>query len=428
MNKIYNSKCNIILLYISSLILFTVCVVGCTSSEKKGSHQNDENQQKTKISVAPIHFEKDNSSLNIPFRIIDHQIVISARLNDSIKVSLFLDTGFGNKGVMLFDPELGEKMNLNYISQIPLGGGGSEQVKKANVAIDVNLSLPGVEFNNLQALVLTDKEAFKHLPVDGIIGGTLFDCVVEIDYDNNWLNLFESNMQLPADLGEEFVLSFTYGIPVIEVDVLINEKNIPGNLIVDTGAGLPFFLFTYSSDELNPPIKNILARNEGLDGIMEYKLGRVSQFKVGTFLFNNTLTAFLDEKAMGSATILGQNGFLGHQTLQKFNVVFHYSKKRMFLKPNSHYAEKYEFNMAGLVLNTRRDGKIVIFDVVKNSTGWEQKIKPGDIITEINDNKATEYDFNKIYDLFVQEGHKIKLTLERNSKSFDCTLVLKQII
>jgi hypothetical protein len=35
---------------------------------------------------------------------------------------------------------------------------------------------------------------------------------------------------------------------------------------------------------------------------MDYKLGRVSYFKFGNFLFNNTLTAFLDEKAMGSAT------------------------------------------------------------------------------------------------------------------------------
>jgi len=427
MKKIYESKLKTFL-YISLLIFFYTYVLGCTMSESKKSSQNDKNQQKTEISASPIHFQKGNSSLKIPFKIIDHQIVVSARINDSLMVSLFLDTGFGNKGVMLFDPEIGGKMNLNYISQIPLGGGGNEEIRNANVATDISITLPGVEFNHLQALVLTDKEPFKHLPVDGIIGGTLFDCVVEIDFDNNWLNLFDSNIQLPSDLGEEFILSFSYGIPVVEGEVLINEKNIPVKLIVDTGAGLPFFLFTYASDVFNPPVKNIFARNEGLNGVMDYKLGRVSRFKVGTFLFNNTLTAFLDEKAMGSATVLDQNGFIGHQTLQKFNVVFHYSQKRMFLKPNTQHAEEYEFNMAGLVLNTRRDGKLFIFDVVKDSPGWEQKIEPGDVISAINDKGVADYDFDKIYDLFIHDGHKIKLTLERNSRCFDRELLLKRII
>ena len=427
MKNVYKSKFNIFL-YVSLPVFLCFCVSGCSSSENKTSSQNDENQQKAEVSSLPVHFQKGNSASKIPFRIIDHQIVISARMNDSIMVDLFLDTGFGNKGVMLFDPELGEKMNLNYISQIPLGGGGNEEIKKANLATGISISLPGVVFNDLQALVVTDKKPFKDLPVDGVIGETLFDCVVEIDYDNNCLNLFDQNVQLYNDLGEEFILSFTYGIPVVKGEVSINKENIPVNLIVDTGAGLPFFLFTYSNDKIIPPVKNISARNEGLNGVMDYKLGRVSHFKVGKFLFNKTLTAFLDEKAMGSATALGQNGFFGHQTLQKFNVVFDYSRKRMFLKPNKNYSKEYEFNMAGLVLNTRPDGKLLIFDVVKDSPAWQEQIEPGDIITAINDKEVKKYNFNEIYDLFVQEGEKIKLTLERKSKIFDCTLFLKRII
>lgn len=427
MKNVYKSNLNIFL-FVSLFVFLYFCVSGCSSSENKTSSQNDKNQQGTQTSSAPVHFQKGNSALKIPFKIIDHQIVISARMNDSIMVDLFLDTGFGNKSVMLFDPELGEKMNLNYISQIPLGGGGNEEIKKANVAMDMSISLPGIEFNNLQALVVTDKKPFKHLPVDGVIGGTLFDCVVEIDYDNNCLNLFDQSVQLSNDLGEEFILSFTYGIPVVKGEVLINKENIPVNLIVDTGAGLPFFLFTYSNDKIIPPVKNISARNEGVNGVMDYKLGRVSYLKVGKSLFNNTLTAFLDEKAMGSATVLGQNGFFGHETLQKFNVVFDYSRKRMFLKPNKNYSKEYEFNMAGLVLNTRPDGKLLIFDVVKDSPAWQKQIEPGDIITAINDKEVKKYNFNEIYDLFVQDGKEIKLTLERKSKSFDCTLLLKRII
>lgn len=373
-------------------------------------------------------FEKGSSALHIPFRIVDDLIVISAKLNDSIIVDLFLDTGFGNEGILLFDPETGKKLGLKYITQIPLGGGGEEEAKIANLAQGVSLSLEGVKFNNLQTLVLAEKEHFKDLPADGIIGRTLFSCILEIDYDNQYINFYDRNFEISGDQGEEFRLTFTYGMPVVEGEVLIDEERIPVKLIVDSGAGLPFFLFTYSNTKIRIPGNYISTKNEGLSGIMSYKLGRVNYFKIGKFVFNKPLTAFLDEKSMGTADVLGQNGFFGHRTLQKFKVVFDYSGNKMFLKPNKRYLREFDFNMAGLVLKTSPEGKIIVFDVVENSPAWQENIRSGDLITAINDEAVSRLSFSEIHELFVQAGNKIKLTLQRERNQFDCIIVLRRII
>ena len=398
-------------------IVLLLAIIQCNSQQKSEEDNH-----------TPFVFEQGSSALEIPFRIVDHQIVISAKLNDSIMVDLFLDTGFGNEGVLLFDPEIGKKLDLNYVTQIPLGGGGEEETKIASVAQGLSLSLKGIKFNNLQALVMMEKEHFKDLPVDGIIGRTLFNCILEIDYDNQHINLYAQNSEMSREHGEEFRLTFTYGIPVVEGEVLIEEERIPVKLIVDTGAGLPFFLFTHSDAKIKLPANCISAKNEGLSGIMSYKLGRVKYFKIGEFVFDNPLTAFLEENPMGTANVLGQNGFFGHQTLQKFDVVFDYSRNKMFLKPNKHYLREFDFNMAGLVLKTRPDGKIIVFDVVENSPAWQENIKPGDLITAINDEDVSRLSSTEIYQLFVQEGEKTKLTLQRELKQFDCMLILKRII
>jgi len=376
-----------------------------------------------------IAFLKGDRALGIPFKIVDELIVVSAKLNDSTPVDLFLDTGFGSKGVVLFDPRLGRELGLNYVAKMNLGGGGNEGGETASVAVGASLSLPGVRIGNQQVIVMSGNGPFSDPVADGIVGGSLFDCVVEIDYDNRVLNLYKEVPQRVDESAERFDLSFTQGIPVVEAQVFLDGKEtIPVKLIVDTGAGLPLFLFTYSNRMFRPPRTNIAARDEGLNGAMAYVAGRVPVLRLGKFMFRGIVTAFLDEKAMGSAVILGQNGFLGHETLQLFRVVFDYSKAHMFLRPNTRYGTDFDFNMAGLVLKTKRDGTIAVFDVVTNSPASQQGLKSGDLIVAINDRDIDSISADELCNLFVQQGKKVKLTVERDSQRLDFTLSLRQLI
>ena len=379
--------------------------------------------------TTPFVFLRGEEALGVPFRIVDGLIVFSALLNDSTPVDLFLDTGFGSKGIVLFDPEMGAKLGLQYVAEVSLGGGGSEGAPTARVATGAKLSLPGISFPRQQLLVMPGDQVFSDLAADGIVGGSLFDCVVEIDYDNSVLNLYKEVPKSVVRSSERFALSFSQGIPVVEAEVgLSGKKTIPVKLLVETGAGLPLFLFTYSHPAISVPPHSITARSEGMNGTLTFSAGRVPRLKVGRFVFEDMVTAFMDENAMGTAVGLGQNGFLGHETLQMFNVVLDYPRAHMYLRPGKTYGKGYDLNMAGLVYKTNRDGTLDVFDVIHDSPAERAGMRAGDLIVAINGMNAISISPADVEALFVQEGKKVKLTVERDSKRIDFTLSLRRII
>ena len=91
------------------------------------------------------------AAVEIPFRIVDRHIMVDVTIDDTLEIEMILDTGMGFlRGAILLDPELGETLGLEYLTQIPLGGGGTEDPVSARVAVGSELSMPGVEFPGQQ--------------------------------------------------------------------------------------------------------------------------------------------------------------------------------------------------------------------------------------------------------------------------------------
>ena len=107
--------------------------------------------------------------------------------------------------------------------------------------------LPGVTFSQQKLLVVTDAAPYANYPARGIIGKTVFDCVVEIDYDESVLHLYDSAAYEYEGSGETFDFEFSHGIPVIDAVVSIDGgEDVPVKMLVDTGAA-QLLLFTFSS-------------------------------------------------------------------------------------------------------------------------------------------------------------------------------------
>ncbi|NUO79622.1 hypothetical protein HUU05_06070, partial [candidate division KSB1 bacterium] len=199
-----------------TLLKFLLLVVVFLSISACGNSHSPQQSAEQVSAAASVRFTSGNSACRIPFQIVDELMIVPVTVNDSLQLNLIFDTGFGTEGAMLFDAEIGTTLGLKYVSQAVLGGGGGVDNKTANVAIGATLSLPGVIFSNQTLLVMTHKEAFKDWPVDGVIGRTLCNCLVEINYENSILNLYDGIVANPEDLGEEFQMKFSYGIPVVE--------------------------------------------------------------------------------------------------------------------------------------------------------------------------------------------------------------------
>jgi len=95
-----------------------------------------------------------------------------------------------------------------------------------------------------------------------------------------------------------------------------------GQFIVDTGGDNALFLFAPFVE------KHIGFRDSGL----------ATSLQVGSYILKNPATAF--SKATKGVEVTRQwDGQIGSQILRRFNLVFDYSHKVLYLEPNERFAE-----------------------------------------------------------------------------------------
>jgi len=382
--------------------------------------------------AAPRTGEKAGS-VHIPFRLIDDHIVIAASVNGTPELDMILDTGMGSPGVIVLDPEMGKRLNMKYVARISLGGGGTEKESRyARVAAGARLSVAGLEFTGQQVLVLEDSSVFAGSYADGIIGATLFDRIVDIDYDRCALSFSTGLPAEPSELGHPFDLRFTDGIPVITASVEMAEgQAIPVELLVDTGVNDPLLLFGFSDERLHPSGETVEGRervlSEGLTGRMLGTICRIPRLKLGPFELSDVVTALPDEATMGGARRLGHQGMLGNEVLQRFRVVFDYPSGRMFLQPNKQHARGFEYNTAGLVMSGGKQC-YKVEDVLAGSPAEKQGVRAGDRIVAINGRPIHQLGGQEISEIFTRRDTTIEVTIERQSERSRKMLPLRRLI
>lgn len=376
-------------------------------------------------------FEHGDRALGIPFQMAAQHIILNVMINDSVNADLIFDTGFGVPGAILFDPAIGEKLGLDYAGAADLGGGGTEGAKLADVAVDNTFSLPGVSLPGQQLLVFQRFDSvFSALSPDGIIGAALMEFIVEIDYEESVLNLYDRETYRPDTSAVEFPLIFSYGIPVIEAEVEIEEhETMPLTLLFDTGtADIPLLLFPFSDERIQRPDKTVEIQGEAMGGNMVIQCGRIASLKVGPFTFESVVAGFVDEESFGEAVVLGQNGMLGHDTIERFTVTLDYGGQRLYLKPGRSYEREYEINMAGIQLMPLKDGRLRVQDVIPDSPAAREGLRKGDLVMEINGHDVREMDFREQRRLFSRPDTTVNLILMRDSQTLNHTLALERLL
>ena len=118
----------------------------------------------------------------------------------------------------------------------------------------------------------------------------------------------------------------------------------------DTGAGLCMLLssdFVSDSSLLDPRRKTFLTQAEGLGGKASMRLTTIREVKLGPYRFRKIPTyIFDDEYNVTSYPNLG--GLLGNDILRRFNVVMNYDHREIYLVPNSHFRDQFDYSYTGL--------------------------------------------------------------------------------
>jgi len=362
----------------------------------------------------------------IPFKILTGGIItLKARVNNfPDTLNFILDTGSG--GISL-DSMTNEKLKLPVtLSDRTIRGIAG--IKQVSFAYNQTLHLPNLTIDSLNFHindydVLTSAYGEK---VDGIIGFSFFTrYIIKIDYDSSIVYVYSrGTMKYPR--GGYLLKPLLANIPIMTGDVK-DEKELLGRFYFDTGAGMCLLLssdFVSDSIFIYPKRKWYATQAEGLGGKAPMKQGVVKQLKIGPYRFRNVPTfIFDDEFNVTNYPYLG--GLIGNDLLRRFNLIINYERHDIYMIPNTHFKEQFDYSYTGLGMYVV-DGEIRVIDVMPESPAEQAGFKSGDVIMAVENNFTKNIQTYK--SMMQAAGEKLKILVLRDDGPIILTMRVKNVL
>lgn len=307
--------------------------------------------------------------------------------------------------------------------KIVRGVGGSKQV---SFAMNRTLLLPGLQVDSLD-FHINDYELISQvygLQVDGIMGYSMLSrYVVQVDYDTETIAIYsKGNFTYPKG-GMLMRPSLTL-IPIVTAQLRNGKTQRNTRYYFDTGAGMCLLLskqFVQDSSVLSSRKKKqkvIQTEAQGLGGKMNMDITTIQEFKLGNYSFRNVPVYLFDDISNITAyPFLG--GMVGNDLLRRFNLYLNYGKKEIYLVPNSHYRDPFDYSYTGLIIYLI-EGQIEITDIIKGSPAEKAGFRKGDKIIAINNIISSNLQLYR--DLLKNVGTRPTLLITRDKE-----LLLKKI-
>lgn len=301
-------------------------------------------------------------------------------------------------------------------------------IRSVSFLYNRSLRLPGLTIDSLNFhindySILTAVYGEK---IDGIIGySVLSRYIVKINYDSSKLEFWSKGLyKYPR--GGYLLRPIINTIPVQQVRVR-DSKVINARFLYDMGAGLNMMLstdFLNDSSLLNKKRKMYAKEAEGLGGKVDMAMTVIKEVKLGPYKFKNVpIYVFNDTFNITSYPFLG--GLIGNDLLRRFNVVLNYDRRDIYLLPNSHYNDAFDYSYTGIELYYI-DGRIIIGDVAEGSPAEEAGLKEDDIVVAVNKNFSQNL---QQYKAAIQStGDRLQLIIQRDGELKQFTLKVKSIL
>ena len=139
----------------------------------------------------------------------------------------------------------------------------------------------------------------------------------------------------------EIPMYFKRNIPWIDASVVIgDEEPVLLSMYIDYASSESVELLEKPEMKFSLPEETEDAYlGRGLSGDIYGKRGRISKLIIGPFELNNISAAFASEKTRSKME--NADGILGNRSLMRFNLIFDYANKKLYIKPNSHFNEPF---------------------------------------------------------------------------------------
>jgi hypothetical protein len=276
------------------------------------------------------------SGHTIPIAVKNHRTYITIRTGDLTISDILLDTGFAYDGLMLFDPAYGDSLDMTSAVNVQIGGAGSGQASKAIMIDSAEFSVGEAKMVNHRIIILQGEKSFGS---NGIIGYSVFGhYITAFDYDKNTMTLYDPDSCEADDSWTVIPLFFRdNNIPWLNASVVIeNETPISLSMYIDFAADDEILLLEKPNQKFKLPeeTKEVYL-GTGLSGDIYGKTGIISKLIIGPFEMKNINASFAN--ALDRSKQKDADAVIGNECLRRFNLIFDYPEKKLFLKPNAHF-------------------------------------------------------------------------------------------
>ncbi len=351
-------------------------------------------------------------------------VVLKAKVDNCVdSLNFVLDTGSG--GISLDSvtvQELGIPIKKSGRTIRGIAG-----LKLVDFAYDHTLHLKGLDVQHLD-FHINDYELLSSVygvRIDGVIGYSfLRRYIVKINYDEMMIEVYSPGV-LKYPRGGFMMHPDFSNLPLYPAS-LNDGRTVVNRFIFDTGAGLCFLLskdFVEDSSIMKKGRQVYTTQAEGLGGKKVMTLTVIKEVKIGPYKFKQVpVHIFDDEFNVTSYPILG--GIIGNDLLRRFNLILNYPEQRIYLKPNSHAYENFDYAYTGLGIY-QVDSEIKVIDIIPGSPGDIAGFKSGDVIFSIENNYSKNIQAYK--NLFQNSIGKVKVVIFRNKEPMILTMNVKDI-
>lgn len=290
------------------------------------------------------------------------------------------------------------------------------------------LNLTGLKVDNLD-FHINDYEILTSaygLRIDGIIGYSfLRRYIIMINYDDMVFDVYSPGTLKYPRGGHLLRPQFTT-LPMQFLTIRDNTT-VTGKFYFDTGAGLCMLLnedLVQDSMLLRKRRKLYATEAEGLGGKKSMELTVIREVKIGPYHFRNVpIYIFDDEFNITSYPVLG--GLIGNDILRRFNVILNYPEQQIYIKPNKHYTDSFDYSYTGLGVYLV-DGVIRVTDIMKGSPAAAAGFQVDDIIVGVENNFSGNIQTYK--SLMQNAGARLRVVVSRNSELIVLNLKVRSIL
>jgi len=285
----------------------------------------------------------DIFSQAIPIKLERNKTIIPVSIGDIGPLKIVLDTGMPFEGLIIYNPDLKDSIKLKKEIQVRIPGVGRGEPSIALMDDSATFFVGDFKFKNQKVIVLQN-DIFKDFPSDGIIGYSLLGYyVTEIDYDKNVMNLYEPTKTAPDSSWQRIPMYFKNNtIPWIDVSISVKgETPVKLSTYIDLAAGDAFMLLEKQEMKFSlPDGLTAVHLGRGFSGDIYGEKGKISKLFIGQFELNDVTTMVAPVEIRTKQ--IDADAVIGNDALRRFNLIFNYDKKMLYIKPNKYFKEKFE--------------------------------------------------------------------------------------